>query len=78
MLKPELRAVFDELYLYATFDADFEEVNINKLINEIKRHSLKREISSIISSKGSTGSKDKALEELCLALKKLEKNSLEL
>jgi len=78
MLKPELRAVFDELYLYATFDADFEEVNINKLINEIKRHSLKREISSIISSKGSTGSKDKALKELSLALKKLEKNSLEL
>lgn len=78
LLKPELRAVFDELYLYATFDADFEEKNINKLINEIKRHSLKREISSIISSKGSADKKDKVLKELSLALKKLEQNSLEL
>ena len=78
LLKPELRAVFDELYLYATYDADFEDENINKLINEIKKASLKREISSIISSKESEVQKDKKLKELSLSLKKLENNSFKL
>jgi len=78
LLRPELRAVFDELYLYATIEEDFEDENINKLINEIKRRSLKREIGLIIVSKESSKKKDKHLKELSIALKKVEKNALTL
>ncbi|MFH1827239.1 MAG: DNA primase [bacterium] len=78
LLKPELRAVFDELYLYATYEADFEDENITKLISEMKSRSLKREIGSIIVSKESSAKKDKHLKELSEALKKLEKNALTL
>lgn len=78
MLKPELRAVFDELFLYATFEADFEDDNVNKLISEIKKFSLKREISKLLKSDTSSDKKDKQLTELNTALKQLEKNIIKL
>ncbi|MEX1052641.1 MAG: hypothetical protein WEC80_02230, partial [Patescibacteria group bacterium] len=75
-LKPELRPVFDELFLYATYEADFEVENVNKLINEIKKFSLKREISSLLKSKTASDKSDNRITELNTALKKLEKNNI--
>jgi DNA primase len=76
LLKPELRPAFDELFLYATYEADFEDENVNKLINEIKRLSLKRELSLLLKSKESNETKDKQIRKLNIALKKLEKNNI--
>ena len=77
-LKPELKAVFDELFLYATYEADFEEVNLSRLFYEIKKYALKREISKIMSEKKQTSEADKILKNLSTALKKVEKNALTL
>ena len=78
LLKPELRAVFDELYLYATYEADFEELNLTRLFYEIKKYALKRDISNLVSKKNQNQKTDKTLKNLSLALKKVEKNVLSL
>ena len=77
-LKPELKAVFDELYLYATYEADFEEINLSRLFYEIKKFAIKREITKVISEKKQTLKTDKILKSLSSALKKVEKNALTL
>lgn len=72
-LSSELRAVFDELYLYATYKGE-EEEKIEKLIYEIKKLSLKRQISDL-TKKQEMLSKDqeKTVRELTTRLKDVEK-----
>ncbi len=70
---PELRQVFDELYLFASVDHDLNDENIERLAKEIKRYSIKREIKKILSEEDSKDKKERLIS-LTKALKEVEKN----
>ncbi len=74
-LPPELRSVFDEIYLFASLDFDFNTKAIDKLTLHIKKNSLKRQISSILSIEASKdqSTKEKILLDLTKELKIIEK-----
>lgn len=75
-LSSELRAVFDELYLYSTYKGE-EEENIDKLILEIKKLTLKRKISDLAKKDGDlTKEEEKKVSDLSSALKDVEKKLL--
>lgn len=48
-LPRELQTVFDEIYLFATVEPEFQKNNVEKMAYEIKRDSLKNKITSLIS-----------------------------
>lgn len=77
-LSPELQSVFDELYLYASYEADFEDINLGKLLLEIKKYSLKRQIKDKMSSQDILVEDEESLKKLSLSLKEVEKNLLAL
>lgn len=72
-LPAELQQVFDELYLYASVDHGFEEENLKKLSYEIKKYSLRREISTILKNDNQTISRQDNLKTLSVGLKEVEK-----
>ncbi|MCX7881128.1 MAG: DNA primase [Patescibacteria group bacterium] len=67
-LPEETKAVFDEIYLFATVEINFSEENFKKLIYELKRFSLKRKISQLLKEKN-----ERNEEEIDYQLKKLIK-----
>lgn len=71
-LSPELKQVFDELYLFASIDQPLNEESIDKLIAEIKRFSIRREIKNILEN-DETKEKKQELISLSKALKEVEK-----
>lgn len=79
LLSSELQPVFDEIYLFASSELGFEDEHIDKLVYEIKRFSLKRQIQTILSSEEKEGSAEKdKLKELTNGLKEVEKKLLSL
>lgn len=74
-LTPELRQVFDELYLFASIDQPLSEVSLDKLIAEIKRFAIKREIKKILEG-DETKEKKQKLTFLSNQLKEVEKTLL--
>lgn len=77
-LEAPLKSIFDELYLFAASDVVLPGENIEKLAQELKRFSLKRQINAILAEEGRTGEKDKKLQELTSALKEVEKKIVSL
>ncbi len=78
-LKPELQSVFDELYLYASYDIELEQSSLKKLLYEIKKNSLKRKIKMLMSSKDSLNkAEENSLKEMSDELKEVEKKLLSL
>ncbi len=77
-LNPQLQSVFDELYLYASYEADFEDVNLEKLFYEIKKNSLKRQIKEKTLAQEISQVDEAVLKRLSLSLKEVEKNLLAL
>jgi len=78
-LSPELKPVFDELYLYASYDVELSQVDLEKLLFEIKKNSLKRRIKNLMAAKESPTSKQKKLLiGMSIELKEVEKNLLAL
>ena len=78
-LSPELQATFDEIYLYATYDVDLGEINLGKLLHEIKKNSLKRQITQIVATNESPEKEEeKRLKQLSDQLKEIEKKALSL
>ncbi len=69
-LEPEIKEVFDEIYLFASFEVDLEMENLEKLCYEIKKNYLKRQIKEIL-EKGEENSQQ--LIELNQQLKEVEK-----
>jgi len=73
-LPKELLPVFDELYLFASSDMEFENEKLEKIAYEIKKFSLKRKISTILNSGIQiTKNIEDELKEIHLSLKKVEK-----
>lgn len=70
LLPSELRAVFDEIFLFASSDGDLDNEDINKLIHEIKRYSIKRKISNLLSLEKQDNNQ---LSQLNKELKEVEK-----
>lgn len=69
-LSQELRAVFDELYLFASVEESLTNKDFKKLLTEIKKNSLKRQIKKLL--EGDDNNKEKLLE-LNKKLKEVEK-----
>jgi len=73
-LSPQLLPVFDELYLFASADLDFKNQEMKKLIKEVKKFSLKRKISELLSEKEDlSDKKNEQLKELNQKLNQVEK-----
>jgi replicative DNA helicase len=73
LLPKELIPVFDETYLYSAHDLGLENQKIEKLAYEIKRDSLKRQISSMLKLESDDQKQNEKLKELNLQLKEVEK-----
>ncbi len=74
-LPAELRPTFDEIYLYASYEVEFEDLNLEKILNEIRRFSLKRQITEKLKNE-SAKEQDKDLKDLSSKLKEVEKRLL--
>ena len=73
-LSQTLQPVFDEIYLFASVDQEFENQKINKLAYEVKKLTLKRKISEILSLGENINEEKKTeLSELIKKLKEVEK-----
>jgi len=73
LLPKELIPVFDETYLYSAHDLGLENQKIEKLAYEIKRDSLKRQISTMLKLESEDQKQNEKLKELNLQLKEVEK-----
>jgi replicative DNA helicase len=71
-LTPELREVFDEIYLFSSVDQMIEDESIEKIASEIKKNSLKRQIKKILEKEENEENKLK-LVKLSESLKEVEK-----
>jgi len=72
-LSPELRQIFDELYLFSSSEHNLSSENISKLAIEIKRYYLKREIKKILAEKEESEKRKNELLSLSNNLKEIEK-----
>jgi len=72
-LSPELRQIFDELYLFASSEHNLSSESILKLALEIKRYYLKREIKKILADKEESEKRKNELLSLSNNLKEIEK-----
>lgn len=71
-LPKELKPIFDEIYLFASVEVDLEKEKIEKLVYEVKKNSLKRQIKRILSLDDQE-SEQNNLRLLNRELKKVEK-----
>lgn len=72
-LTPELKQVFDEIFLFASSDHELGLVNISKLALEIKKYSLKRKIKEILSIADESSKTREDLVSMSQLLKEVEK-----
>lgn len=73
-LSSELQAVFDEVYLFASGEFGLENDKVEKLTFELKRFSLKRKVSLLLSEDNQSESKTNSkLHSLNQELKEVEK-----
>ncbi|MEK7070904.1 MAG: toprim domain-containing protein, partial [Patescibacteria group bacterium] len=77
-LNDQLKSVYDELYLYASYEAEFSHESKEKLAFEIKKNYLKRMISEVLANKELTENQKKNLKEYGEQLKEVEKKALTL
>lgn len=74
ILSPQLQPVFDEVYLFASHDLVLETNNIKKIAYELKKLSIKRTITELVSSKEEMAdAKRKKIKELSRQLNQVEK-----
>ena len=77
-LSPELRAIFDEVYLFASSDLIVSNENLEKLAFELKRFSLKRQMNQILNEENDEKEKNKKLLLITEELKEVEKKLISL
>ncbi len=76
-LPDELQPMFDEIFLFASTDHDLSDENLDKLIYEIKKYYLKREIKKLLSEEEDM-EKKKQLVKISMELKEVEKKLISL
>ncbi|MEK7634203.1 MAG: DNA primase [Patescibacteria group bacterium] len=76
-LPSELQPIFDEIFLFASTDHDLSDVSLDKLIYEIKKYYLKREIKKLLSEEDDV-QKKKQLVKISEDLKEVEKKLISL
>ena len=77
-LPAEIRPVFDEIYLFDSNDDNLSKENIEKLMFELKRFSLKSQIKKVLEEKTESQEKNKELVAITTSLKEVEKKLLSL
>lgn len=78
LLVKELKAVYDELYLFASADLGLENENFDKIVAEIRKYSLKRKIKEMMTQEKLNEEKEKELAIMNESLKELEKKTVKL
>ncbi len=73
LLTPELKEVFDEIYLFASVEENLKFKSLRKLCLEIKKNYLKREIKKILEINDDKTNKKEQLLNLNNSLKQVEK-----
>lgn len=76
-LPDELRPIFDEIFLFASIDHDLLNESLDRLVLEIKKYYLKREIKKILSEE-ETEEKKNILKKNSEKLKEVEKKLISL
>ena len=76
-LPDELRPIFDEIFLFASIDHNLSDKSLDRLIYEIKKYYLKREIKKLLSEEESV-EKKKQLKGISEDLKEVEKKLISL
>lgn len=76
-LPEELQPIFDEIFLFASTDHNLSDKSLDRLIYEIKKYYLKREIKKLLSEEESV-EKKKQLKEISEDLKEVEKKLISL
>lgn len=76
-LPDELRPIFDEIFLFASAEHNLANESLDRLINEIKKYSFKREIKKLLSEEESQENK-KQLKKISENLKEVEKKLISL
>ena len=71
-LPDELQPIFDEIFLFASTDHNLSDESMGRLIYEIKKYYLKRELKKILSEEENS-EKKKQLKEISQELKEVEK-----
>lgn len=79
-IPPELKSVFDEIFLFVSVEQEFSLDDMERLILEVKKYSLKREINRLLSEKEiNDGEKqNKILKQLFCELNTVEKKLIKL
>jgi DNA primase len=77
-LPKELKPVFEELYLFASSSDSMKKDEIEKIILEIKKNSVKRAIKQILLKEKRTNHDDDRLSELNKVLKEVENKKISL
>ena len=77
-LPAEIRPAFDEIYLFDSSDHNLSKENIEKLMFELKRFSLKNQIKKTLEEKAESQEKNKQLITITNSLKEVEKKLLSL
>lgn len=76
-LEKELQPVCDEIYLFASYETEFVEQNLEKLACEMKRNMLKKKITDLIKEESKDEIKrDEEIKNIALRLKEVEKKLL--
>ncbi len=75
-LPSELRPVFDEVYLFSSTDLQIADTNIDRLILDVKRSTLKKKISQLLHEGASEENHEEELLTLTTSLKQVEKQSM--
>ena len=77
-LSPELRPIFDQLYLFGSSEHDLSSESLDKLVFEIRRYYLKREIEKILTDTNESPKRKEELSSLSKSLKEVEKSLISL
>jgi DNA primase len=77
-LPAEVRPVFDEIYLFDSSEHNLSKENIEKLMFELKRFSLKNQIKKILEEKSENKENNSQLVTITNSLKEVEKKLLSL
>lgn len=77
-LSPETKTIFDEIYLFASSDNVVPGESIEKLLYELKRFSLKRQIKDFLGHEETEKGRNDKLVSLTASLKEVEKKLISL
>lgn len=72
-LSPELKAVFDQAYLFSSADVGYEGINLEKMVLEVKKSTLKKRIANLLHDTENYDKREGELKIFTQSLAEVEK-----